>query len=193
MLHARATSDARNRPKTALGPPPRHVRRPPAEHSRADLTRNRFAPHPTTPTSCKSPARRAPEDMRVACGLKEALAQCPAKERAKGQQRAGANGAGQGDYNAAAQSALMRVRGAECAQGVVWALREGLRGHARAVLATSLLHIQAHLYLVDDRREDGHHAGVSGRGIMPPPIPLGALIERAQTTCNSGRTRSLTT
>ena len=73
------------------------------------------------------------------------------------------------------------------------ALRDGLRGHARAILATSLLHILTHLYLVDDRREDGHHAGVSGRGIMPPPIPLGALIERAQTTCNSGRTRSLTT
>ena len=193
MLHAKATSDACNRPKTALGPPPRHVRRPPAEHSRADLARNRFAPHPTTPTSCKRPDRGAPEDVRVARGLKEALAQCPAKERAKGQQRAGANGAGQGDYNAAAQSALTRVRGAECAQGVVWALREGLRGHARAVLATSLLHIQAHLHLVDDRREDGHHAGVSGRGIMPPPIPLGALIERAQTTCNSGRTRSLPT
>ena len=73
------------------------------------------------------------------------------------------------------------------------ALRDGLRGHARAVLATSLLHIQAHLYLVDDRREDGHHAGVSGRGIMPPPIPLRALIERPQTTCDSGRAHSLTT
>ena len=111
MLHARATSDARNRPKTALGPPPRHVRRPPAEHSRADLARNRFAPHPTTPTSCKSPARRAPEDVRVARGLKEALAQCPAKERAKGQQRGGANGAGQGGNHAAAKSGLTRVRG----------------------------------------------------------------------------------
>ena len=197
MLHARATSDARNRPKTTLGARRRHARRPWAEHSRADLARNRFAPHPTTPTSCESPARRAPEDVRVARGLKEALAQCPAKERAKGQQRAGANGAGmgagQGDYNAAAQSALTRVRGAECAQGVVWALRDGLRGHARAVLATSLLHMLAHLYLANDRHEDGRGARVSGRGIMPPPIPLGALIERAQTTCNSGRTRSLTT
>ena len=164
-------------PKTYKQPPasrapPRHVRRPPAKHNCADLARNRFDPHPTTPISCKRPGRGAPEDVRVARGLKEALAQCPAKERAKGQQRAGANGAGQGDYNAAAQSALTRVRGAECAQGVVWALREGLRGHARAVLATSLLHIQAHLYLVDDRREDGHHAGVSGRGIMPPPMLL---------------------
>ena len=80
MLHAKATSDACNRPKTPLGPPPRHVRRPPAEHSRADLARNRFAPHPTTPTSCESPGRGAPEDVRVARGLKEALAQCPAKE-----------------------------------------------------------------------------------------------------------------
>ena len=192
MLHARATSDARNRPKTALGPPPRHVRRPPAEHSRADLARNRFAPHPTTPTSCKRPDRGAPEDVRVARGLKEALAQCPAKERAKGQQRGGANGAVQGGNNAAAQSGLTRVRGAEWAQGIMRALRDGLRGHARAVLATSLLHIQAHLYLVDDRRQDGHHAGVSRRGVVPPSTPLGALIERAQTTCHSGRARSLT-
>ena len=170
-----------------------HVRRPPAEHSRADLARNRFAPHPTTPTSCESPARRAPEDVRVARGLKEALAQCPAKERAKGQQRGGAHGAGQGDYNAAAQSGLTRVRGAEWAQGIMRALRDGLRGHARTVLATSLLHIQAHLYLVDDRRQDGHHAGVSRRGVMPPSTPLGALIERAQTTCHSGRAHALTT
>ena len=119
--------------------------------------------------------------MRVAPGIEEALAQCPAKGRAKGQQRAGANGAGQGDYNAAAQSALTRVRGAECAQGVVWALRDGLRGHAHAVLATSLLHMLAHLYLADDRHEDGQDAGVSGRGIMPPPTTLGAPIERVQT------------
>ena len=93
----------------------------------------------------------------------------------------------------AAQSGLTRVRGAECAQGTMRALRDGLRGHARAVLATSLLHIQAHLYLVEDRRQDGHDADVSRRGVMPPSTPLGALIERAQTTCNSGRTRSLTT
>ena len=73
------------------------------------------------------------------------------------------------------------------------ALRDGLRGHARAILATSLLHILTHLYLVEDRRQDGHHTGVSGRGIMPPPIPLGALIKRAQTTCHSGRARSQTT
>ena len=192
MLHARATSDARNRPKTTLGPPRRHARRPRAEHSRADLARNRFAPHPTTPTSCESPARRAPEDVRVARGLKEALAQCPAKERAKGQQRGGANGAGQGGNHAAAQSGLTRVRGAECAQGTMRALRDGLRGHARAVLATSLLHIQAHLYLVEDRRQDGHDADVSRRGVMPPSTPLGALIERARTTCESGRARSLT-
>ena len=64
---------------------------------------------------------------------------------------------------------------------MVWALLDGLRGHARAVLATSLLHMLAHLYLADDRHEDGHHAGVSGRGIMPPPTSLGALIERVQT------------
>ena len=38
------------------------------------------------------------------------------------------------------------------------ALRDRLRGHARAVLDTSLLHIQAHLHLVDDRHEDGQHA-----------------------------------
>ena len=70
------------------------------------------------------------------------------------------------------------------------ALRDGLRGHARAILATSLLHILTHLYLVDDRRQDGHDAGVSRRGVVPPSTPLGALIERAQTTCHSGRARS---
>ena len=74
------------------------------------------------------------------------------------------------------------------------ALRDGLvRGHARAELATSLLHILAHLYLVEDRRQDGDHADVSRRGVMPPSTPLGALIERAQTTCESSRAHSLTT
>ena len=73
------------------------------------------------------------------------------------------------------------------------ALRDGLRGHARAILATSLLHILTHLYLVDDRRQDGHDAGVSRRGVVPPSTPLGALIKRAQTTCHSGRARSQTT
>ena len=72
------------------------------------------------------------------------------------------------------------------------ALRDRLRGHARAVLDTSLLHIQADLYLVDDRHEDGQHAGVSRRGMPPPSISLGARIERAQTTCNSGCARSQT-
>ena len=72
------------------------------------------------------------------------------------------------------------------------ALRDGLRGHARAILATSLLHMLTHLYLVDDRRQDGHDAGVSRRGVVPPSTPLGALIERAQTTCHSGRAHSLT-
>ena len=68
----------------------------------------------------------------------------------------------------AAQSGLTRVRGAGRAQGMVWALRNGLRGHARAELATSLLHILAHLYLylVEDRRQDGHHTCVSRRGVM---------------------------
>ena len=76
---------------------------------------------------------------------------------------------------------------------MVRALWGGLHGLARAVLATSLLHIQAHLYLVDDRRQDGHHARVTRRGVMPPSKLLGALIERAQMTCHSGRARSLTT
>ena len=61
----------------------------------------------------------------------------------------------------AAQSGLTRVRGAGRAQGMVWALRNGLRGHSRAELATSPLHILAHLYLVEDRRQDGHHTCVS--------------------------------
>ena len=187
MLHARATSDARNRPKTTLGARRRHARRPWAEHSHADLARNRFAPHPTTPVPIKRSRRDAPESVRVAHGLEELLAQGPAKGRAKGQQRGGANGAGQGGNNAAAQSGLTRVRGAECAQGIMRALRDGLRGHARAILATSLLHILTHLYLVDDRRQHGHHGGMSRRGNPPLSTPLGVLIERAQTTCESGR------
>ena len=112
MLHARPASDTRNGPKTAPGAPWRHARRARAQRSFAHLVRNRFAPHPTTPISCKSPDPGAPEDVRVARGLKEALAQCPAKERAKGQQRGGANGAVQGGNNAAVQSGLTRVRGA---------------------------------------------------------------------------------
>ena len=75
---------------------------------------------------------------------------------------------------------------------LVRALWGGLRGLARAVLATSLLHILTHLYLVDDRRQHGHHGGMSRRGTLPPSIPLGALIERAQTACENGRARSLT-
>ena len=169
MLHARATSDARNRPKTTLGARRRHARRPWAEHRCGHLARACFAPHPTTPVPCERSRRDAPEDVRVAHGLEEALAQCPAKGRAKCQRTRGAHGAGQGGNHAAAQSGLTRVRGAECAQGIMRALRDGLRGHARAILATSLLHILTHLYLVEDRRQDGHHTGVSGRGIMPPP------------------------
>ena len=75
---------------------------------------------------------------------------------------------------------------------MVRALWGGLRGLARAVLATSLLHILTHLYLVDDRRQHGHHGSMSRRGNPPPPIPLVVLIEGAQTTCDSGRARSLT-
>ena len=193
MLPARPTSDARNGTKIAPGAPRRHVRRARAKRSCAHLARARFAARPTTLASHESPLQCAPDDIRVARGREEALAQCPAKERAKGQQRGGANGAGQGGNHAAAQSGLTRVRGAECAQGIMRALRDGLRGHARAILATSLLHILTHLYLVDDRRQDGHDAGVSRRGVVPPSTPLGALIERAQTTCHSGRAHALTT
>ena len=131
--------------------------------------------------------------MRDVLGLEDAPAQCPATDGAAGQHRKGAMGGQHVGHNAAAQSGLTRVRGAECAQGIMRALRDGLRGHARAILATSLLHILTHLYLVDDRRQDGHDAGVSRRGVMPPSTSLGALIERAQTTCHSGRARSLTT
>ena len=192
MLHARATSDARNRSQTAPTAPRRHTRRPRAEHSRADFERNRFAPHPMLPALLNRSCRYAPEGVRVAHRLEELLAQGPAKGRAKCQRTRGANGAGQEGHSAAAQSGLTLVRGAGRAQGMVWALRNGLRGHARAVLATSLLHIHAHLHLVDDRDEDGHHISVSGRGIVRPPIPLRALIERPQTTCNSGRARAQT-
>ena len=72
------------------------------------------------------------------------------------------------------------------------ALRDRLRGHARAVLDTSLLHIQADLYLVDDRHEDGQHAGVSRRGMPPPLVLLGARIKQAKTACNDERARLLT-
>ena len=158
----------------------------------AATSRALASPRTPTPVPCKRFRRDAPEDVRVAHGLEEALAQCPAKGRAKCQRTRGATGAGQEGHSAAAQSGLTRVRGAGRAQGMVWALRNGLRGHARAVLATSLLHIHAHLHLVDDRDEDGHHISVSGRGIVRPPIPLRALIERPQTTCNSGRARAQT-
>ena len=66
---------------------------------------------------------------------------------------------------------------------MVRALRDRLRGHARAVLENSLLHIQAHLVSRCGLQEVGHHAGVPRRGLPPPSALLGARIRRAQTAC----------
>ena len=74
---------------------------------------------------------------------------------------------------------------------MVRALWGGLRGLARAVLATSLLHILTHLYLVDDRRQYGHHGGMSRRGTLPPSIPLGARTHRASPDGLRERPRAL--
>ena len=190
--HAISTSDARNGPKIAPGAPRRHVRRARPQRNRAHLARTHFAAHPATPVPRESPFQCAPEDTRIVRGLKEALAQCPAKERATGQQRGGANGAGQGGNHAAAQSGLTRVRGAECAQGIMRALRDGCAATRAPYWLPHVYTCRHTWYLVEDRRQDGHHAGVSRRGVMPPSTPLGALIERAQTTCHSGRAHSLT-
>ena len=59
--------------------------------------------------------------------------------------------------------------------GMVWALRGRLHGHARAVLATSLLHILAHLYLADDRHDDGQDGGMSRRADAPASTSSRAL------------------
>ena len=88
------------------------------------------------------------------------------------------------------QSGLTRVRGAGRAQGMVWALRNGLRGHARAVLATSLLHIHAHLHLADDRDEDGHHVSVSWRGIVRPAGSRPRLAETCRFSYIAHETRT---
>ena len=66
---------------------------------------------------------------------------------------------------------------------MVRALGDRLRGHARAVLENSLLHIQAHLVSRGGLQEVGHHAGVPRRGLPPPSALLGARIRRAQTAC----------
>ena len=76
---------------------------------------------------------------------------------------------------------------------MVWALRDRLRGHARADLATSPLHMKAGAVSRRRLQEDGHHGWVSRRGTLPPSISLRTPIERAQTTCDSGRARSHTT
>ena len=73
---------------------------------------------------------------------------------------------------------------------MVWALPDGLSGHAQAGFETSTLHIQAHLYLVDDLRALGQDAHMSRRGSIPFSAPLRTRIECAQTTCNNGRARS---
>ena len=73
---------------------------------------------------------------------------------------------------------------------MVWALRDRVRGHARAVLDTSLLHILAHLYLVDCLHELSQHIGIEGRKPHPSAIPSRRLIEPAWKTCNNGHARS---
>ena len=60
--------------------------------------------------------------------------------------------------------------------GMVWALPDGMSGHAQAGFETSTLHIQAHLYLVDDL----HALGWSG----PPHVEEGqhAFLGPAENT-----------
>jgi hypothetical protein len=81
--------------------------------------------------------------------------------------------------------------------GMVRALWGGLSGIARAVLATSFLHIQAHpciSSMTADRMDTTLVCrGVARHAVMPPLTPLGAHIKRAQMTCHNGRARSLTT
>ena len=68
---------------------------------------------------------------------------------------------------------------------MVCALRDGLRGLARAELTTSLYHILAHLYLVDDRHEDGQDVGMSRLADAPASTSSRALIERVHTPCRT--------
>ena len=82
MLHARATSDARNRPQTAPRAPRRHTRRPRAEHSRADFERNRFAPHPMIP----APLNRSRLMRQRVSGLLIDSKNCSRKALPKGEQ-----------------------------------------------------------------------------------------------------------
>ena len=136
--------------------------RPPWLRRRAQRAKNspRSTSAPRAPCTGKAQLRpprarslcRTPHNPRTSCkpasmrsGRYPGCSWARRSDRATSCQRAskvsatrGASGAGQGGYPTAAQSALTRVRGAECAQGVVWALREGPRGHARTVLATSL-------------------------------------------------------
>ena len=102
MLHEFTISRARKKPKTTPGAPRCHACRPQAQHSSGHLARARFAPYPTTPVPIERSRRAAPDGVRVAHGLEELLAHCPAKEGATGQQQGGANSVGQEGYHTAA-------------------------------------------------------------------------------------------
>ena len=60
---------------------------------------------------------------------------------------------------------------------MVRSLRGRLHGHARAVLATSLLHILGHLYLANDRHDDGQDGGLSRRADAPASTSSRELIK----------------
>jgi hypothetical protein len=63
--------------------------------------------------------------VRVVHGLADVLVQCPAKERGTGQHREALPARDkEATLRPCTERAVTRVRGAECAHGMVWALRD---------------------------------------------------------------------
>jgi hypothetical protein len=177
-------------PKTCLAAPLRHTRQAPLKHTASASARERFTRAPPAHGRIIRAARAAHVGMRHVVGLQDAPAHCPATGGAAGQHRKGAISVRQEGHYVATCGALRRVSGAECAQGVVRALRGRLRGTASAVPKIAGSSVKAHLRLADCLHQEVGHANSVEGGNLPPSNSLGRHIEGPNATCNNGRARS---